>query len=90
MYRPHSGQEDAMARYGKTSSRTVARSMRRRKKGTLKTGTGKKVTSRRQAVAIGLSEARAKGAKVPRRKSGARRQTMASRSRTTPQRRKAA
>jgi hypothetical protein len=40
--------------------------MRRRKKGTLKSGSGKRVTSRKQAIAIGLSEAREKGAKVPR------------------------
>jgi len=43
--------------------------MRRRKKGTLKSGSGRKVTSRKQAIAIGLSEARSKGAKVPKRKS---------------------
>jgi hypothetical protein len=44
--------------------------MRRRKKGTLKSGSGRKVTSRKQAIAIGLSEAREKGAKVPRKKTG--------------------
>lgn len=44
--------------------------MRRRKKGTLKSGSGRKVTSKKQAIAIGLSEAREKGAKVPRRKTG--------------------
>ena len=44
--------------------------MRRRKKGTLKSGSGRKVTSRKQAIAIGLSEARSKGAKVPRKKTG--------------------
>jgi hypothetical protein len=43
--------------------------MHRRKKGTLKSGSGRKVTSRKQAIAIGLSEAREKGAKVPKRKS---------------------
>jgi hypothetical protein len=43
--------------------------MHRRKKGTLKSGSGRKVKSRKQAIAIGLSEAREKGAKVPRRKS---------------------
>ena len=43
--------------------------MRRRKKGTLKSGSGRKVTSRKQAIAIGLSEAREKGGKVPSRKS---------------------
>jgi hypothetical protein len=42
--------------------------MRRRKKGTLKSGSGRKVKSRKQAIAIGLNEARKKGAKVPRRK----------------------
>ena len=42
--------------------------MRRRKKGTLRSGSGAKVKSRKQAIAIGLSEAREKGAKVPRRK----------------------
>lgn len=42
--------------------------MRRRKKGTLKSGSGAKVKSRKQAIAIGLSEARSKGAKVPRKK----------------------
>jgi hypothetical protein len=44
--------------------------MRRKKKGTLKSGSGRKVTSRKQAIAIGLSEAREKGAKVPRKKTG--------------------
>ena len=55
-----------MARYGKSAGRTVKSAMRRRKRGTLKSGrSGKKVTSRKQAIAIGLSEARKKGAKVP-------------------------
>ena len=56
-------------RYGKSASKTVESAMRRRKKGTLKSGKGGKggtVTSRKRAIAIGLSEARAKGAKVPR------------------------
>jgi hypothetical protein len=44
--------------------------MHRKKKGTLKSGSGRKVTSRKQAVAIGLSEARKKGAKVPRKSTG--------------------
>lgn len=47
--------------------------MRRKKKGTLKSGSGKKVRSRKQAIAIGLSEARKKGAKVPKKKSSKRR-----------------
>jgi hypothetical protein len=54
-----------MAKYGKKAQKTVESAMRRRKKGTLRSGSGRKVTSRKQAVAIGLSEARAKGAKVP-------------------------
>jgi hypothetical protein len=58
-------------RYGKAASKTVESAMRRRKRGTLKSGRGGKggtVKSRKQAIAIGLSEARKKGAKVPRRK----------------------
>jgi hypothetical protein len=59
-----------MARYGKKASQKVERAMHERKQGTLKSGrSGKKVTSRKQAIAIGLSEARKSGAKVPRRKS---------------------
>jgi hypothetical protein len=55
-----------MPRYGPAASRSVERAMRRRKKGTLKSGgSGKTVKSREQAIAIGLSEARRKGAKVP-------------------------
>ncbi len=55
-----------MAKYGKAASKKVAKTMRERKKGTLKSGgSGKKVTSKKQAIAIGLSEARRAGAKVP-------------------------
>jgi hypothetical protein len=54
-----------MAKYGAKAQKTVASAMRRRKKGTLKSSSGQKVTSRKQAIAIGLSEARAKGGKVP-------------------------
>jgi hypothetical protein len=55
-----------MPRYGDAAQKSVERTMRKRKRGTLKSGSsGKKVTSRKQAVAIGLSEARRKGAKVP-------------------------
>jgi hypothetical protein len=58
-------------KYGKAASKRVESAMRRRKKGTLKSGrSGKTVKSRKQAIAIGLSEARKKGAKVPRRRSG--------------------
>ena len=62
-----------MARkYSRGASKNVKSAMRRRKRGTLKSGrSGKKVTSRKQAIAIGLSEARKKGARVPR-KRGAR------------------
>lgn len=58
-------------RYSKVASKTVASAMRRRKRGTLKSGRSGKggtVKSRKQAIAIGLSEARKKGAKVPRKK----------------------
>lgn len=57
-------------KYGKSASKRVESAMRRRKKGTLKSGTGRKVKSRKQAIAIGLSEARKKGAKVPRKRTG--------------------
>jgi hypothetical protein len=56
-----------MPRYGKAAQKSVKRAMRKRKAGTLRSGrSGKKVKSRKQAIAIGLSEARKKGAKVPR------------------------
>lgn len=55
-----------MAKYSKKASADVERAMKKRKVGTLRSGgSGKKVTSRKQAIAIGLSEARAKGRKVP-------------------------
>ena len=64
------GREVRMARYGKKASEKVEKAMHERKKGTLKSGkSGKKVTSRKQAIAIGLSEARRAGGKVPRQKS---------------------
>jgi len=56
-------------KYAKKASRKVKRAMTERKKGTLRSGrSGKKVTSRKQAIAIGLSEARQAGAKVPKKK----------------------
>jgi hypothetical protein len=59
-----------MAKYGKKAGKSVKRAMHKRKAGTLKSGrSGKKVKSRKQAIAIGLSEARKKGAKVPRKRS---------------------
>jgi hypothetical protein len=61
--------EVIVAKYGKSASKNVESTMRRRKRGTLRSGSGRKVTSRKQAIAIGLSEARKKGAKVPARKS---------------------
>jgi Family of unknown function (DUF6496) len=61
-----------MARkYSKKASAKVERAMKKRNAGTLKSGrSGKKVTSRKQAIAIGLSEARAEGKKVPKKKAG--------------------
>ena len=59
-----------MAEYSRGASKNVESAMRRRKRGTLKSGSGRKVTSRKQAIAIGLSEAREKGAKVPRKRTG--------------------
>ena len=62
-----------MARYGRGASKSVERAMRKRKHGTLKSGKSRRrVTSRKQAIAIGLSEARKKGAKVPRKRSSRR------------------
>ena len=58
-----------MAKYGKKAAQKVEKAMHERKAGTLKSGkSGKKVKSRKQAIAIGLSEARRAGAKVPRKK----------------------
>ena len=58
-----------MAKYGKKAQSKVKRAMHERKRGTLKSGrSGSRVTSRKQAIAIGLSEARKSGAKVPRKK----------------------
>jgi len=58
-----------MAKYGRKAQKKVERAMRERKRGTLRSGrSGKKVTSRKQAIAIGLSEARRSGAKVPRKR----------------------
>jgi hypothetical protein len=58
-----------MARYGRKASQKVKRAMHKRKRGTLKSGrSGRRVRSRKQAIAIGLSEARRSGAKVPQRK----------------------
>jgi len=69
-----------MAKYGRGASKTVKSAMRRRKRGTLKSGSGHKVTSRKQAIAIGLNEAREKGAKAPSRKRTARKRSTSRRS----------
>ena len=62
-----------MAKYGAKAQRKVKRAMHERKHGTLRSGrSGKKVTSRKQAIAIGLSEARREGGKVPRKRSSSR------------------
>ena len=66
--RSHRGKRSGARKYGKAAGKMVATAMRRRKRGTLRSGKGGKggvVTSRKQAIAIGLSEARGKGAKVP-------------------------
>lgn len=58
-------------KYGKAASRKVEKAMHERKHGTLKSGrSGRKVKSRKQAIAIGLSEARSEGAKVPKKRKG--------------------
>lgn len=73
-----------MAKYGGKAQQKVKRAMHERKHGTLRSGrSGKRVTSRKQAIAIGLSEARRSGAKVPRkRKGGSRKRTGGSRKRS--------
>lgn len=58
-----------MAKYGKKAQKKVRKAMHERKRGTLKSGSGKKVKSKKQAVAIGLAEARREGGKVPPKKS---------------------
>lgn len=66
------GRKSSGRKYGKAASKSVKSAMHRKKRGTLKSGKGGKggkVKSRKQAIAIGLSEARKKGAKVPRKKS---------------------
>jgi hypothetical protein len=61
-----------MARYGKKAAKKVERAMHEMKRGKLRSSSGQKVTSRKQAIAIGLSEARAAGGKVPEKKSSKR------------------
>jgi len=65
-----------MAKYSKGAQKKVERAMHEKKKGTLKSGrSGKKVTSRKQAIAIGLSEARKEGAKVPKKKTASKKRS---------------
>lgn len=65
-----------MARYGKKAASKVERALHERKEGTLRSGgSGRKVTGKKQAIAIGLSEARAAGAKVPKKKSAAKKKS---------------
>jgi hypothetical protein len=65
-----------MAKYGKKASEKVEKAMHERKEGTLKSGrSGKKVTSKKQAIAIGLSEARKAGGRVPRKKPSSRKKS---------------
>jgi hypothetical protein len=64
-----------MAKYSKKASEKVEKVMHEKKRGTLRSGSGKKVTSRKQAIAIGLSEARKAGAKVPKKKTSAKKST---------------
>ena len=65
-----------MAKYGKKAQQKVKRAMHERKRGTLKSGSsGKKVKSKKQAIAIGLSEARRAGKKVPKKKSGSKKRS---------------
>jgi len=65
-----------MAKYGKKAQDKVERAMHERKRGTLRSGrSGRKVTSRKQAIAIGLSEARREGGKVPQKKSSGRKRS---------------
>ena len=78
-----------MAKYGRSASKNVESAMRRRKRGTLKSGSGATVKSRKQAIAIGLSEAREKGAKVPSRKRSRKSSSSSASSRKTSRARKA-
>jgi hypothetical protein len=79
----HNKTKTTMAKYSKTAQKKVERAMHEKKKGTLSSGrSGKKVTSSKQAIAIGLSEARQAGAKVPAKK-GAKAGKKTARKRTT-------
>jgi hypothetical protein len=78
---------DMARKYSKKASKKVGRAMHERKRGTLRTGrAGRHVTSRKQAIAIGLSEARRSGAKVPKRRRSRRRASSSRRKRSTKRR----
>jgi hypothetical protein len=76
-----------MAKYGRSAGKNVESAMRRKKKGTLKSSSGRKVKSRKQAIAIGLSEAREKGAKVPPKRTGTRKRKGASKKKAASKKR---
>lgn len=78
-----------MAKYSKKAQEKVEKSMHEKKRGTLKSGSGKKVTSRKQAIAIGLSEARKAGAKVPPPKKRAAKKKSATRTKPGPKKKAA-
>jgi hypothetical protein len=76
-----------VAKYGRKASAKVKRAMHERKRGTLKSGrSGKKVTSKKQAIAIGLAEARREGGKVPSKKSARKKSSRKSSRKTTKKR----
>jgi len=70
-------------KYGKLASEKVEETMHERKQGTLRSGSGKKVTSRKQAIAIGLSEARRAGGKVPKKTASAKKPSSKTRKRSS-------
>ncbi len=74
------GRRTGGRKYSKGASKKVEKVMREKKRGTLKSGSGKKVTSRKQAIAIGLSEARKAGEKVPKKKAASKKTKGSSRS----------
>src|SRR3954467_11824079 len=76
--RPPSQEEESVAKYGRKAQDKVEKVMHERKHGTLRSGSGQKVTSRKQAIAIGLSEARRAGGTVPTRTKTSRKRTATS------------
>jgi hypothetical protein len=85
-YFPATGRTIMARKYSRKASADVERVMKKRKAGTLKSGrSGRKVTSRKQAIAIGLSEARAEGKKVPK-KAAKKRKTAKKKKKTTKKR----